>query len=226
VIYRRPTRELSSDRVHLQANSITDLGAKSLFHSLALNRTLTSLNLAVRWVFNISRRTLCCLAHDPRSVVCFVAMKGNCLGDDVVAAIAVMLRANVLMQLELQSNAIGSRGAEGLVAALRTNTSLTHLNLHNNPLGADGGGRIFLDSLPHIQLLELDLSVCRQPARPPRDQISLTQTQRCGYWQSTGITSDCNAALQYAIRHSVCLQRLNLSVRNELQEELPPWLAN
>jgi len=66
-------------------------------------------------------------------------LSGNQLGDAAAKAIAAMLRTNrSLTRLDLNGNNIGDAGAKAIAAMLRTNRSLTILNLKFNKIGDAG----------------------------------------------------------------------------------------
>ncbi|XP_067390945.1 NACHT, LRR and PYD domains-containing protein 3-like [Emydura macquarii macquarii] len=125
-----------------------------------------------------------------------------------------------VQKLRLNGGHITGAGWGDLAAVLRTNQSLTELNLNYNPLG-DSGVRRLCEGLkhPNCKLQRLRLERChlkntcgRDLAAVLRTNQSLTELEMCGNWdlRDTAVQQLCEG-----LKHPNCkLQRLTLNCCN------------
>ena len=109
-------------------NAIGDEGAIKLAEALALNGSLTSLEL-----------------------------ERNHIQDKGTTSLAYTLRRSKLRTLNLRSNGIGATGAIDLAVMLSYNTALTDLALSFNDIGNEGGMKLAEGLKHNTTLLELDI---------------------------------------------------------------------
>ena len=85
--------------------------------------------------------------------------EGAKIGDEEASSLSTYLKSNTtLTTLDLQRNSIGDEGACTLGDSLKSNSTLTILNLKNNSIG-DEGARALSDSLKsNSTLTELNIS--------------------------------------------------------------------
>ena len=111
-------------------------------------------------------------------------------GYDWVFVLAEALKTNTtLTKLDLSVNNFGAEGVAALAAALRTNTTLTKLDLSVNNLGAEGVAAL---------------------AAALRTNTPLTELNLCG----NNFGAEGVAALAAALQTNTTLTKLNLSVNN------------
>ena len=117
----------------LHRNRIGPKGVFPLKEALAVNKTLTILNLG-----------------------------GNCIGNEGVSYICQGLQHNEsLIELSLHSSDINSHGATLLKTTL-PKTNIQYLNLSKNPLGNAGIEKIaFLLTANRMKIRELNVSDCK-----------------------------------------------------------------
>ena len=81
----------------------------------------------------------------------------NLVQDNGVRALVPLLKSQQVIFLDLCSNSISDQGAETIAAALKSNSSLTHLHLSHNAISDQGAGAIAAalkvnSSLTHLHL--------------------------------------------------------------------------
>jgi Ran GTPase-activating protein (RanGAP) involved in mRNA processing and transport len=91
-----------------------------------------------------------------RSQVQFLRLRGNNIGAEGVQGLAQGLQGSQVQTLDLSGNKIGNGGAKYLAETLKTNTTLTELDLDNNEIDAEGATRL-AQELPYSQVRDLDL---------------------------------------------------------------------
>ena len=87
-----------------------------------------------------------------------MTLASNNIGDEGAKAIADALKSNTsLTTIDLRGNNIGDEGAKAIAEALKGNTSLTSINLSNNNIG-DEGAKAIADALKfNTSLTTIDL---------------------------------------------------------------------
>jgi Ran GTPase-activating protein (RanGAP) involved in mRNA processing and transport len=113
------------------------VGMRELAAALALNTTLTSLNLSCRGFVAADAHELAGALERNRTLK-VLDLDSNNIGDGSRLLAAALERNNSLTALFLTSNNIGDDGARYLAAALERNNSLTWLGLYNNNIGEAG----------------------------------------------------------------------------------------
>ena len=87
-------------------------------------------------------------------------IEGEGIGDSAAAVLATALKTNTtLTNLNLSGNNLGPAGAESLATALKTNTILTNLDFSGNSVGASGAESLATSLETNTTLTNLNMSV-------------------------------------------------------------------
>jgi Ran GTPase-activating protein (RanGAP) involved in mRNA processing and transport len=129
----------------LSDNRLGDAGVQALTEALKTNTVLTSLDLSDNRLGDAGKRSrgvinayLVRNRMQKDSTLTYLNLN-NQLGAAGVQALAAVLKTNTtLTSLDLDSNQLGDTGAQALTEALKTNTTLTSLDLSGNQLGDVG----------------------------------------------------------------------------------------
>eukprot|EP00041_Stephanoeca_diplocostata_P036500 m.1336050 g.1336050 ORF g.1336050 m.1336050 type:complete len:1309 (-) comp24879_c1_seq55:998-4924(-) len=144
--------------LYLSGNGIGAAGAKKLAELLAIDNTLTTLNMGDNTVsdagcveIGLSLKVNTCLA--------ILHLEKNHIGAQGAQALAEALKVNGCLQaLHLAHNAIGDEGASALGDSLRVNTTLQILDIAENGLDAAGSTAVCSALQQHPALHTLALS--------------------------------------------------------------------
>jgi len=128
----RENRTLQS--LGLRGNAIGVAGCALLGDALSLNVSLRALDLSHNMLGDEGCHLLCA-ALSSMAALEWLDISDNHIGDDGAQAVGALLQESASLQdLDVSYNQIKDPGPIG--AALRTNSALTRLDLHTNPLGA------------------------------------------------------------------------------------------
>ncbi|KJE97284.1 hypothetical protein CAOG_07718 [Capsaspora owczarzaki ATCC 30864] len=115
-------------------------------------------------------------------------LSGHRIDDAGAKVIAEALKSNrTLTSIDLSANQIGFDGGQAIAEALKSNGTLTALNLNNNSIG-DTGAQAFAEALEHNETLtDLDLRISRIGGAGTK-ALEMTGNTRCRvFLQSDGI---------------------------------------
>ena len=148
----------SLTNLDLRLNSIGDTGAESLSQALTVNSSLTNLYLGGNSIGDTSAESLS-QALAVNSSLTKLVLSWNSIGDTGVEFLSQALAVNVsLTNLNLCFNSIGATGAEFLSQALAVNSSLTNLDLRRNSIGDTGAESLSQALKVNSSLTWLDLT--------------------------------------------------------------------
>ena len=123
----------------LYVESIVNARAASFYQALAVNSSLTNLNLCI----GDSGVAFLYKAIRVNAFLTNLNLSGNDIGDFGAASLSQALAVNSsLTNLELRGNDIGESGAASLSEALSVNSSLTNLDLSWNRIGSSGAASL------------------------------------------------------------------------------------
>ena len=143
----------------LGENSIRDSGALAFADALQTNSTLTHLDLSSNDILGSGAKAIC-KALQSNHVMTHLSLGGNNIGDSGAEALAGALQspATQLSYLHLEGCQISSLGVEALARALRTNCSLTELNLRET--GVSSSATVLAEALQSNQSYLYSKVIC------------------------------------------------------------------
>ena len=137
---------------------VSGSGVALLSQVLAVNSSLTSLNLSVNGIGN-SGATSLSQALAVNSCLTYLNLSENSIGDSGATSLSQALAVNSsLTNLDLTTNLICDSGAASLSQALAVNSSLTYLNLTQNFIRDSGAASLSQALATNSSLTVLDLS--------------------------------------------------------------------
>ena len=137
---------------------VSDSGVALLSQVLAVNSSLTSLNLSVNGIGDSGAASLS-QALAVNSCLTYLNLSENSIGDSAATSLSQALAVNSsLTNLDLTTNLICDSGAASLSQALAVNSSLTYLNLAQNSIRDSGAASLSQALATNSSLTVLDLS--------------------------------------------------------------------
>ena len=147
----------SQTKVYFRNTAIHDTGASAISMALAVNSSLTSLDLSWNRIGDAGASSLSQVLTANSSLT-ILDLSWNIIGDAGASSLSQALTANSsLTSLDLCNNSIGISGASSLSQALTANSSLTSLNLRNNGFGMLGAVSLSQALTANSSLTSLEL---------------------------------------------------------------------
>ena len=151
--------------LNLSYNSISDLGAQSIFKGLQHNNTLVNLNLKSTEITTVTRTAeVLTKMLQLNKALTHLNLSYNSISDLGAQSIFKGLQHNnTLVHFNLERTGIGTvmRTAEALIKMLQLNKALTHLNLSYNSISDLGAQSIFKGLQHNNTLVQLNLHCTR-----------------------------------------------------------------
>ena len=147
----------SLTKVYFRNTAIHDAGASAISMALAVNSSLTSLDLSWNRIGDAGASSLSQVLTANSSLT-ILDLSWNIIGEAGASSLSQALTANSsLTSLDLCNNSIGISGASSLSQALTANSSLTSLNLRNNGFGMLGAVSLSQALTANSSLTSLEL---------------------------------------------------------------------
>ncbi|XP_068753910.1 nucleotide-binding oligomerization domain-containing protein 2-like isoform X2 [Montipora capricornis] len=149
-------KSLDLTEIRIYFESRTNIAV--LFHALAVNTSLTTLDLS-RNSIGCEGATSLFQALTRDTSLTALDLSSNSIGDECTTSLSQAITGNSsITGLYLSFNSIGAEGATSLSQALAVNTSLTTLNFYENSIGAEGATSLSQALALNTSLTTLDLS--------------------------------------------------------------------
>ena len=147
----------SLTKVYFRNTAIHDAGASAISMALAVNSSLTSLDLGWNRIGDAGASSLSQVLTANSSLT-ILDLSWNIIGEAGASSLSQALTANSsLTSLDLRNNSIGISGASSLSQALTANSSLTSLNLRANGFGMLGAVSLSQALTANSSLTSLEL---------------------------------------------------------------------
>ena len=147
----------SLTKVYFRNTAIHDAGASAISMALAVNSSLTSLDLGWNRISDAGASSLSQVLTANSSLT-ILDLSWNIIGEAGASSLSQALTANSsLTSLDLRNNSIGISGASSLSQALTANSSLTSLNLRANGFGMLGAVSLSQALTANSSLTSLEL---------------------------------------------------------------------
>ena len=147
----------SLTKVYFRNTAIHDAGASAISMALAVNSSLTSLDLGWNRIGDAGASSLSQVLTANSSLT-ILDLSWNIIGEAGASSLSQALTANSsLTSLDLCNNSIGISGASSLSQALTANSSLTSLNLRANGFGMLGAVSLSQALTANSSLTSLEL---------------------------------------------------------------------
>jgi len=143
--------------IFLQSNGISDGAMSDFANMLAVNTTLTAIDLGHNQISDLGAIRICrSIVNNEDSKVARLILPGNQIGDMAAEDISALLHlSSTLTQLDLERNKILDHGASVISQGLCESTSLLEFNIRDNNLTQTGEREICRALLKNFTLKEL-----------------------------------------------------------------------